>query len=105
MIIKVIDSFDTTNPPPPAISASTLDTLSDDLKGVATSIVSICKLKIQEQGEDMDIATLKEVAKVALDVQKAFYDNKQTNVQVNNIQNNISNTQLNYFKGIMRNEI
>ena len=34
---------------------------------------------------------------------KPSFDNKSTNVQVNNV--NVSNNQLNYFKGIMTNEI
>ena len=109
-MITVIDSFDTINPPEPKSlfidrTLTIKEQLSEDLQSVALKIVTICSIKVKEHGEDMEIETLKEVAKVAIDIQKAFFDNKQSNFTVNNVQNNISNTQLNHFKGIMQNEI
>lgn len=101
MLIKVIDSFDTMNPPD--IDIKPTSTLKEDLHDVANQMVSVCKIKLRDEGEDMDLATLKEIAKVALDIQKAFFDNKAPAVQVNNM--NVSNTTLNHFKGIMRTEI
>lgn len=101
MLITVIDSFNTMDLA--ELPDTSNLTLNDDLKSIASTIVQVCKCKLRTEGEDIDLFTLKEVAKVALDVQKAFFDNKSTNVQVNNV--NISNNQLNYFKGIMKNEI
>lgn len=113
MLAKVIDSFDTLYLPELKLPVDVFDgvkltkteQLNEDLQAVASSIVTICKTRIRDESEDIDLKTLQDIAKITLDVQKAFFDNKQTNVQVNNIQNNISNSQLNHFKGIMQNEI
>lgn len=110
MITSIIDSFTTMDEPklPDIFDGCTLTNsqkLNEDLRQVASNIVKICKIKINNDGEDMDLATLKEVSKIALDVQRAFFDNKQTNVQVNNNIQQISNTQLNYFRGLLQDEI
>ena len=71
MLITVIDSFNTMDlaelPELPNIL------LNDELKDIASTIVQMCKCKLKTEGEDIDLLTLKEVARVALDVQKAFF--------------------------------
>lgn len=108
-MIKVIDSFDTINPPdvkmPEMPAVSKMDKLNADLQEQAQTIILTCKAKLAASGEDIDIAELKEIAKISIDLQKAFFSEKSAAVQINNVQQNISNTQLNYFKGIMRTEI
>lgn len=110
MIIDIIDSFTTMDEPklPDIFDGQELtktQKLSEELQQVASNIVQICKIKVNNNGEDMDLAMLKEVSKITIDVQRAFFDNKQTNVQVNNNIQQISNTQLNHFRGLLRDEI
>ena len=110
-MIEVIDSFYTMNPPEPKMDLfdgkelTKLEKLNEELQDQAAIIVQTCKTKLHCAGEDIDLNELKDITKIALDVQKAFFSDKNNAVTINNIQQNISNTQLNHFKGLLQNEI
>lgn len=109
-MIKVIDSFDTINPPEAKNpfedkTLNKMEKLNTDLQEQAATILQTCKVKLNTKGEDMDLFELKDIAKITLDIHKAFFSDKSSAVTINNVQQNISNTQLNHFKGIMRTEI
>lgn len=95
----------------PAIVLDTQDefkiTKSDELKqnieNAASLIAKVASDRLANEIYSMDTKEIKDLAKLVLDIQRAFFGSND--ITINNIQNNISQTKLNYFKSSLKDEI
>lgn len=77
--------------------------IRDDLQTAARAISKFCAERLQTEISYMEIKELKDLAKIAIDLQRAFFGS--SDITINNVQNNISQTQLQMFKQSIRDEI
>lgn len=85
-----------------SVESSELESMREDLLKASKTLTRACEMKL-EHLSSLDIKELKDIAKVILDLQSTYFSKPE--VVVNNYQQNISNTQLNFFKSIMKDEI
>lgn len=77
--------------------------IKQSLETAAVTLSKFCASELANGISSMDIKEIKDLSKMLIDLQRAFFGNE--GVTVNNIQQNISNTQLNFFKQSLKNEI
>lgn len=77
--------------------------IRDDLQTAARALSKFCAERLQSEISYMEIKELKDLAKIAIDLQRAFFGS--SDITINNVQNNISQTQLQMFKQSIRDEI
>lgn len=80
----------------------TLSAMREELLNASYTLTKACEAKLAGV-DSLEYKELKALADIIKDLQNAYFGRPEVVVQ--NIQNNISNTQLNFFKSIMQNEI
>lgn len=80
----------------------TLTAMREELLSASYTLTKACEAKLAS-AESLEYKELKALADIIKDLQNAYFGRPEVVVQ--NIQNNISNNQLNFFKSIMQNEI
>lgn len=77
--------------------------IKEDLQTAARALSKFCAERLQSEISYMEIKELKDLAKIAIDLQRAFFGS--SDVTINNVQQNISQTNLQMFKQSIRDEI
>lgn len=77
--------------------------LRDDLRTAALAISKFCADRLNNEIDYMETKELKDLAKLAIDLQRAFFGS--SDITINNVQQNISQTHLQMFKQSLRDEI
>lgn len=81
----------------------TKEQIKQDLETAAVALSKFCASELANGISSMEIKEIKDLSRMIIDIQRAFFGNE--GVVINNIQQNISNTQLNFFKQSLKNEI
>lgn len=103
--VTIYNSLDEEIGTPPAEvneNNTILEKMKSDLLKASVVLTQVCELQLAKV-ETLDIKTIKDIAKIILDLQSVHFGKSE--VVINNYQQNISNTQLNYFKSICKDEI
>lgn len=79
------------------------DELKQNIENAASLIARVASERLAHEIHGMDIKEIKDLAKLVLDIQRAFFSS--SDITINNVQNNISQTNLNFFKSSLRDEI
>lgn len=77
--------------------------IKEDLQTAARALSKFCAERLQSEISYMEIKELKDLAKIAIDLYRAFLGS--SDITINNIQQNVSQTQLQMFKQSIKNEI
>ena len=80
-----------------------VDKVKTNLETATSSIAEYCANQLIHL-DSLEFKEVKELAKIVLDITRTLYPQNQITINNNTIQN-ISNTQLNYFKQGLKNEI
>lgn len=107
MEVQVLDSFNTLemeiSGKTEVSSTLTKEQIKQDLETAAVALSRFCASELANGISSMKIKEIKDLSRMIIDIQRAFFGNE--GVTINNIQQNISNTQLNFFKQSLKNEI
>lgn len=107
MEVEILDSFNTLEMEIESAnqdnSVVTKEQIKQDLETAAVALSKFCASELANGISSMEIKEIKDLSRMIIDIQRAFFGNE--GVVINNIQQNISNTQLNFFKQSLKNEI
>lgn len=107
MEVEILDSFNTLEMEIESANQDnavvTKEQIKQDLETAAVALSKFCASELANGISSMEIKEIKDLSRMIIDIQRAFFGNE--GVVINNIQQNISNTQLNFFKQSLKNEI
>lgn len=107
MEVEILDSFNTLEMEIESANQGnevvTKEQIKQDLETAAVALSKFCASELANGISSMEIKEIKDLSRMIIDIQRAFFGNE--GVVINNIQQNISNTQLNFFKQSLKNEI
>lgn len=101
-VVSVCDTFEIERTSEIETSDTELERMKDDLLKASRALTKACESYLTPHS-DLSLKDIRTLSQVITNLNNAYFGKSE--VVVNNYQQNISNTQLNFFKSIQQDEI